>query len=110
MALRAFCEVPVNQEKQTGECGVRHLDAPAEPRSLGGIYFVTAWPPRNEVDEYHDLKVEVGKPDFTAHTPTGYYDEAAYYDQPYPVTKRVTVEQLEQVLSKAPGSRDEVGA
>ena len=36
MALRAFCEVPVNQEKQTGECGVRDFDAPAEPRSLGG--------------------------------------------------------------------------
>ncbi len=37
MALRAFCEVPVNQEKQTGECGVRDFDAPAEPRSLGDI-------------------------------------------------------------------------
>ena len=110
MALRAFCEV----SRQPGETdrGVRGSRFRCAGRAAqpGGIYFVTAWPPRNEVDEYHDLKVEVGKPDFTAHTPTGYYDEPAYYHQPYPVTKRVTVEQLEQMLAKAHGSRDEVVA
>jgi hypothetical protein len=54
-------------------------------------------------DEYHDLRVLVGKPGLTARTNTGYYDQPYYYDQPNLGTKRVTVEQLGQVLGAAHG-------
>ena len=57
-------------------------------------------------DEYHDLKVLVGKPGLTAHTNTGYYDQPYYLDQPNPATKRVTVEELGQMLEAAHGSAD----
>jgi hypothetical protein len=57
-------------------------------------------------DEYHDLRVLVGKPGLTARTNTGYYDQPYYYDQPNLGTKRVTVEQLGQVLGAAHGSSD----
>jgi VWFA-related protein len=32
-------------------------------------------PPANHGDEYHDLKVEIGKPGLTARTSTGYYNQ-----------------------------------
>lgn len=69
-------------------------------------YTLTFDPVRtNEVDEYHDLKVDVDKPGLTAHTRSGYYDEPVFYDQPAAV-EQVTVEQLEQILDKAHGSGD----
>jgi len=71
------------------------------------FYSLTFDPRRtNEVDEYHALKVEVGKPDLTAHTSTGYFDEPVFYDQPPPGIERVTVEQLEHALSTINGSSD----
>jgi VWFA-related protein len=71
------------------------------------FYSLTFDPPRtNEVDEYHALKVEVGKPDLTAHTSTGYFDEPVFYDQPPPGIERVTVEQLEHSLSTIDGRSD----
>jgi VWFA-related protein len=66
------------------------------------FYTLTFDPPRTDlVDEYHALKVQVGKPELAARTRTGYYDQPSYRDQPNPEIKRVTVEQLEQVLEKA---------
>jgi hypothetical protein len=50
--------------------------------------------------EYHGLQVRVGEPGLVAHTNTGYYDEPFYADQPNPNVQRVTVEQLDQLLSE----------
>lgn len=73
----------------------------------GTFYTMTLDPPRTEhVDEYHDLKVQVGKPGLVARTNTGYYDQPVYYDQPYVAAERVTVEQLEQALRTAHASSD----
>lgn len=60
----------------------------------------------NHRDEYHDLRVQIDKPGLTARTSTGYYDQPYYSDQPDPATKRVTVDQLEQVLAAAHGQPD----
>jgi hypothetical protein len=64
-------------------------------------------PPRTEqVDEYHHLEVEVGKPDLMAFTWTGYFDEPVFYDQPNVGTERITVEQLEHALKTSQTSSD----
>jgi hypothetical protein len=74
--------------------------------NANAFYTLEFDPPNaNQVDEYHDLKVEVGKPDLKVHTNTGYYDEPSYRDQPAGA-RRVTVEQLEQMLGMAHGSGD----
>jgi len=56
----------------------------------------------DQVDEYHRLEIDTGKPGFSAHTRTGYFDEPVFYDQPNATSERVTVEQLKQML-KASG-------
>ncbi len=72
------------------------------------FYSLTFDPPRtNQVDEYHALKLEVGNPDLTAHTSAGYFDEPVFYDQSPAGIERVTVEQLERVLSTLVGSSDD---
>jgi VWFA-related protein len=62
--------------------------------------------PADHPNDYHDLKVRVGTSGLTARTVTGYYDQPYYRDQPNVVAKRVTVEQLEQVLKAARGKSD----
>jgi len=70
------------------------------------FYTLTFDPSRtNEVDDYHDLKVAVGKPDLTARTSTGYYDQPVYHDHPSEA-KRITVEQLEQMLGTVDANGD----
>jgi VWFA-related protein len=64
------------------------------------FYVLTFDPSRtNALDEYHDLEVEVRNPDLTAHTRTGYFDQPVFYDQTPAGTERVSVEQLEHILS-----------
>ncbi len=47
------------------------------------FYTLTFDPPRTRtVDEYHDLKVEIDRPDVKVRTDMGYYDEPVIYDQP----------------------------
>jgi VWFA-related protein len=47
------------------------------------FYSLTFDPPRtDQVDEYHHLEIEAGKPDVTAFAWTGYFDEPVFYDQP----------------------------
>ncbi len=71
------------------------------------FYSLTFDPSRTNVeDEYHDLKVEAGNPDFTTHTRTGYFDQPVFYDQPPGVTQRVNVEQLEHTLASIGNSSD----
>src|SRR5579863_498199 len=69
--------------------------------------LVFAVPHAAQVDEYHELKLEVNRPDLRVDTNTGYFDQPAYYDQP-PPTRSVTVAQLEQLLlsSKQMGDRE----
>lgn len=72
------------------------------------FYSLTFDAPRtNVVDEYHRLRVEIGKANVLAQTRAGYFDQPAFYDQPRDDVERVTVAQLEQSLRaahKRPGS------
>jgi VWFA-related protein len=63
--------------------------------------------PADHPHEYHSLKVLIDKPGMTARTTQGYYDELFYSNQPNPAGKRVTVDQLGQLLSAAQGDREE---
>ena len=49
---------------------------------------------------YHSLQVRVDTPGLVVHTNTSYYDEPFYSDQPNPAVQRVTVGQLDQLLSE----------
>jgi hypothetical protein len=69
-------------------------------------YTLTFDPPlTDQVDDYHDLKVVVRKPDLISLTNTGYYNQPVYHDHPSEA-KRLTVEQLEQMLEAAHASGD----
>jgi VWFA-related protein len=63
-------------------------------------------PPTNNVDEYHDLKVEVSEPNLTARTSIGYYDQPVFYDQSPAGVEGVTVAHLEHVLQTIHGNSD----
>ncbi len=56
--------------------------------------------------EYHSLQLQVGLTGLTVRTNTGYYDQAYYSDQPNLAIRRVTIEQLEQVLASARSESD----
>ncbi len=62
-------------------------------------------PLTNEVDDYHDLKVVMSKPDLMARTIAGYYNEPSYQNHPWEA-RRVSVAQLAQMLEAAHGSKD----
>jgi VWFA-related protein len=62
--------------------------------------------PADHPNDYHNLKVRVGSSGLTARTVTGYYDQPYYRDQPNVAAKRVTVEQLGQMLKAARGKSD----
>jgi hypothetical protein len=68
-----------------------------------GTFYTLSFDPSHadRLDEYHDLKVQVDTPGLTARTSTGYYDQPYYADQGNLTVTPVTVEQLEQVLTKA---------
>jgi VWFA-related protein len=71
------------------------------------VFYTLAFeiPPTNQVDDYHDVKVVMSKPDWMARTIAGYYNEPSYQDHPSEA-KRVSVAQLEQMLETAHGSKD----
>jgi VWFA-related protein len=60
-------------------------------------------PPAKHLDEYHSLKVEVGRPDLKVRTSTGYYDQPFYDDPPNPEIRQVTVAELEQIVAAEHG-------
>jgi VWFA-related protein len=67
-------------------------------KEASAYYSLTFAVPRtSQVDDYHELKLEVDKPDLTVNTSSGYFDEPVYYDQPPPV-QHVTIAQFEQML------------
>jgi len=57
--------------------------------------------PADRPAEYHSLQVRISVTGLTARTNTGYYDQPYYSDQPNLAIRRVTVEQLEQMLEVA---------
>jgi VWFA-related protein len=59
-----------------------------------------------QVDEYHDLKVQIESPGLFARTTTGYYDQPVFYDQPSFAARRVSVHELEQILNTANAEQD----
>ncbi len=71
------------------------------------VFYTLAFdiPRTNEVDDYHNLKVTVSNPDLTARTIAGYYNEPSYQDHPWEAS-RVSVAQLEQMLERVHGSKD----
>lgn len=70
-------------------------------RDADDYYSLTFAAPRtNQIDEYHQLKLEVNRPDLTVSTSAGYFDEPVYYDQPPPL-RPVTIAQFEHELSPA---------
>jgi hypothetical protein len=71
------------------------------------FYSLTFDAPRTvQVDEYHHVRVEVGKSYTTVRTRAGYFDEPVFYDQPTPGIVPATVEQLENALRAARGASD----
>lgn len=80
----------------------------AECIAAAGIYYALSFdPPRTStIDEYHDLKVALGKPGLAARTNTGYYNQPAYYDQPFVAAEHLTVEQLEQLIGASHANPD----
>ena len=100
---------------QSGGGELEGESEPAEPiiqsvLQANSFYTITFDPPRTDVvDEYHDLKVEVGKPELIAQTRTGYYNEPVYYDQPAGL-KKVTVAQLWNSMKELRSASDSEAA
>jgi VWFA-related protein len=64
-----------------------------------GFYTLTFNPPHTyQMDEFHDLRVQVNPPTLTVRAPTGYYNEPVYFDNPRPGIEKVTVAQLEELV------------
>ncbi len=62
-------------------------------------YTLTFNPPHTyQMDEYHDLRVQVDRPALTVRALTGYYNEPVYFDNPRPGIEKVTVAQLEDLV------------
>ena len=71
------------------------------------FYTVSFDPPHAaKPDEYHDLNMQIGAPESSARTNYGYYNQPVYYDQPRVPTKRITVQELEQLLGAAGEKHD----
>jgi VWFA-related protein len=63
------------------------------------FYTLTFNPPHTQnVDEYHELGVQVDRPSLTVLAPSGYYNEPVYFDNPRPGIEKVTVAQLEELV------------
>ena len=73
------------------------------------IFYTVSFdpPPANQPDEYHDLKVIIETPGVTAWTNNGYYNQPVFCDQPFFPPMRVSVHELEQILSAAGGESDD---
>jgi VWFA-related protein len=63
------------------------------------FYTLTFNPPHTyQMDEFHDLHVQVDRPALKVRAPTGYYNEPVYFDNPRPGIQKVTVAQLEELV------------
>lgn len=80
-------------------------DCVREPNTLYTLTFDPA--PAEHADEYHDLEVEVREPGLKVRSNTFYYDQPYYLDTPNSAIEKVTVAQLDQLLSDAQGKSDD---
>ncbi|MGA9718302.1 MAG: VWA domain-containing protein, partial [Acidobacteriaceae bacterium] len=63
------------------------------------FYTLTFNPPHTyQVDEFHDLRVQVNRRGLTARAAPGYYNEPVYFDYPRPGIEKVTVAELEELV------------
>jgi VWFA-related protein len=63
------------------------------------FYTLSFNPPHTyQMDEFHDLRVQVDRPALTVRAPTGYYNEPVYFDNTRPGIEKVTVAQLEELV------------
>jgi VWFA-related protein len=68
-------------------------------REERSFYTLTFNPPYTyQMDEYHQLRVQVARPALTVRAPAGYYNEPVYFDNPRPGIEKVSVAQLEQLV------------
>jgi VWFA-related protein len=68
-------------------------------KDASAFYSLSFYPSHaDHIDEFHDLKLQMSEPGLIARTNTGYYDQPFYTYQPNPNLRRVSVEELEQVL------------
>ncbi len=76
-------------------------------KSANSFYRISFDPSHaKQLDEYHEMVVRVDKAGFTVRTNAGYYDEPFYAYQPIPGTRRLTVQDLEQLLGEIHAKRD----
>ncbi len=73
-----------------------------------GEFYTVSFDPQHaaQPDEYHDLKIQMNVPGFSARASTGYYDQPDFYDQPRVAARRVTVQELDQILDAADKEHD----
>jgi len=63
------------------------------------FYTLTFNPPHtDQMDEFHDLRLQVDRAALKVRAPTGYYNEPVYFDSPRPGIEKVTVAQLEDLV------------
>jgi VWFA-related protein len=68
-------------------------------QQLAASYSLTFEPPAaTEANEYHSLKIQLSRPELTAFTSTGYYDQPYYDDPPDPAMHSVTVAELQAII------------
>ena len=69
-------------------------------RGAESLYALTFNPPpTQDLSEYHSLSIKLGASMIAARTNTGYYDQPWYSDAPDSSLRRVTVDQLDRLLS-----------
>ena len=64
-------------------------------------------PPTAQIDEYHELKVQVLRFGGTARTSSAYYNQPVFYDPPRNPSHRLTVQQLDEFLQVSSDQHDE---
>jgi VWFA-related protein len=76
-------------------------------QETGYFYRISFDPFRaDHPDEYHSLEVVVNRPGMTPRTTTGYYDQPYYSTDQIPAPKRISIEQLQEILERDEGDAD----
>lgn len=69
-------------------------------RDADTFYTLTIDPAHaDSLNEHHDLKVQVNKPELTARTTASYFDQPWYAVDRYPAARQITVKQLQQMIA-----------
>ncbi|MGD0632325.1 MAG: VWA domain-containing protein [Terracidiphilus sp.] len=76
-------------------------------READTFYTLTFDPAHaDSLNEHHDLKVLVNKPELTSRTTAAYFDQPWYAVDRYPAVRAMTVKQLEQMLAESRSESD----